>query len=265
MPFPDIDPIAFSAGPFVVRWYGLAYLFGIVGAAYVAWRLISRWKLRLTVDDLLTIVLGASLGVVLGGRIGWVLFYGGPEVWKDPAEVIAIWNGGMSFHGGLIGICIAGVVVARILGMSILRLCDIGAVGAPIGLGLGRLANFANGELWGRVTDVPWGIVFPGAGASPRHPSQLYEAGLEGLVLFVVMLLLARRRPPRPDGELLGWLLALYGVFRTGVEFVREPDAPIGFLAGGWLTMGMLLSIPMVVIGVGLVVYARKRGVTTAS
>lgn len=256
MTFPDISPIAFSVGPLDVRWYGLAYLAGIVGAAFVAYRYAQRWRLGLTIDDLLTIVLGASLGVVVGGRIGWVLFYGGPDYWGNPGEALAIWNGGMSFHGGLIGIMVAGYVVSRILGIPWLRLCDLGALGAPIGLGLGRLANFANAELWGRATDVPWGVVFPGAGPLPRHPSQLYEAFLEGLVLFLFMLVLARKL--RPDGELVGWLLVFYGFARTFVEYFREPDADLGFLVGDWLTMGMLLSVPLIAAGAVLIVRARR-------
>ncbi len=257
--FPAIDPIAIRLGPFAVHWYGLAYLVGFVGAGWILWVFARRWGLGLTEDDVLTIMLCAVLGVVLGGRLGYVLFYGAGRYFTHPAEILAVWDGGMSFHGGLVGILVAGVVAARLLKMPWLTLCDLGAVGAPVGLGLGRLANFINGELWGRTTDVAWGVVFPGGGAVARHPSQLYEATLEGAVLLVAMVMLARALPPRPRGELLGWLLALYGVFRVGIEVFREPDAQLGFIAGG-VTMGQLLSIPMIVGGVALIVWARRRG-----
>lgn len=255
-----MDPVALRLGPIAVHWYGLAYLVAFVGAALVVRWLARRWSLALSDDDLLTVVLASVLGVVLGGRIGYVLFYGGGSFLANPLSAFTIWNGGMSFHGGLAGILIASVFVSKRLGMPLLTLWDLGAVGAPIGFFLGRLANFVNGELWGRVSDVPWAMVFPGAGPLPRHPSQLYEAVLEGAALLVVMVVLARRLPPRPRGELIGWLLALYGAFRISVEFFREPDIQLGFVAGQWLTMGMVLSVPMVVAGVALVVWSRRRG-----
>lgn len=247
-------------GPLAVHWYGLAYLAGFISAAYLLRWAARRWNLGLTTDDVLNILLAAIVGVLLGGRLGYVLVYGGSYYWEDSARILRIWDGGMSFHGGLVGILVAGVIMARVLDMPLLTLWDLGAIGAPIGFGLGRVANFVNGELWGRTTEVPWGVVFPGAGALPRHPSQLYEVLLEGVVLFVVMVLLARRVPPRPRGELVGWMLALFGAFRIIAEFFREPDAQLGFLASGWLTMGMLLSVPMVIAGVWLVVWARRRG-----
>jgi phosphatidylglycerol:prolipoprotein diacylglycerol transferase len=258
--YPAIDPVALRIGPLTIRWYGLAYLVGFVGAALVARWLIRRWRLAISDDDLMTILLGAVIGVVVGGRLGYVLFYGGGDYLRDPGAVLALWDGGMSFHGGLVGIMVAGVVVSRILRIPLLTLWDIGAVGAPIGLGLGRLANFVNGELWGRVSNAPWAMVFPGAGPLARHPSQLYEAALEGAVLLTVMVLLARRLPPRPRGELVGWVLALYGVFRICVEFFREPDVQLGFIAGHWMTMGMVLSVPMVVAGVAIIAAARRAG-----
>lgn len=257
--FPNIDPVAFRLGPLTVHWYGLAYVAAFVIAALVVRWLSARWRLGLTDDDVLTVMLYAISGVIAGGRLGYVLFYGGMGYVREPLRVFAVWDGGMSFHGGLIGIMLAGWLATRSLRMPFLTLADMGAVGAPVGFGLGRLANFVNAELWGRVTDGPWGVVFPGAGALPRHPSQLYEAVLEGLVLTVVMVLLARRMPPRPRGELVGWMLGLYGVFRIAVEFFREPDAQLGFLAGGWLTMGMVLSVPLIVAGASLIVWARKR------
>jgi len=259
LPFPDMDPVALRLGPLVVHWYGLAYLLGFVVAALVLRSFAARWGLDLTTDDVLNIVLAAVAGILLGGRLGYVAFYGGSYYWEQPLRILRIWDGGMSFHGGLVGILVAGVVMARILGMPLLTLWDLGSIGAPIGFGLGRLANFVNGELWGRVTTVSWGIVFPSGGLAPRHPSQLYEALLEGALLFVIMFMLARRMPPRPRGELVGWMLSLYGAFRIGSEFFREPDIQLGFLAAGWLTMGMVLSIPMVVGGAGLVIWARRR------
>lgn len=255
--YPNIDPIAFRLGPFAVHWYGLAYLAGFVSAALLIRWLARRWELGLTDDDLLTVVLAAIIGVIVGSRLGYVVVYGQGYYFQHPGEILAIWDGGMSFHGGLVGILISAAVVARMLRMPWLTLCDMGAIGAPVGFGFGRLANFINGELWGRVSDVPWAVVFPGAGPLPRHPSQLYESALEGVVLLTIMVLLARRLPPRPRGELLGWLLVGYGLFRISVEFFRQPDVQIGFLPGG-ATMGQLLSLPMIVAGIALVVWARR-------
>lgn len=256
--YPAIDPVAINLGPVQVRWYGLAYLTAFVVSFFLARWLVRRWKLRLTEDDLLTIVLAAVIGVVVGGRLGYVIFYTGGDYLKNPAEILAIWTGGMSFHGGLVGILVAGIVVSRILRVPWLTLCDLGAACAPVGLFFGRLANFVNDELWGRVTTVPWAIVFPGGGPLPRHPSQLYEALLEGVVLLAVMLWLATRRPAPPRGVLVGWLLVLYGVFRSFVELFREPDTQIGFLRGG-LTMGQLLSIPVLLGGIAVLAWAYRR------
>lgn len=257
--FPQIDPIAFRVGPLAVHWYGIAYLAGFVGAVLIMRWLARRWDVGLSDDDLLTVLLCAIIGVILGGRLGYVLFYGARYYLANPGEVLALWDGGMSFHGGLVGILVAGVVAGRLVGVPWLTLWDLGAVGAPIGFGLGRVANFINGELWGRVSDVPWAVVFPGAGPLPRHPSQLYEAVLEGAVLFAIMLALSLRLPPRPRGELVGWLLVLYGAFRTVAEFFREPDAQIGFLAAG-VTMGQALSVPVLLSGLYLIWWARKHG-----
>lgn len=257
--YPAIDPVAIRFGPFAVRWYGIAYLLGFVGAFLVMWWLVRRWRLNLTIDDLLSIVLAAVAGVIIGGRLGYVLVYGNGYYYSHPSQILAIWDGGMSFHGGLAGIVIAAAIVARVMRVPFLTLCDLGAAGTPIGLFFGRIANFINGELWGRVTTVPWGIVFPGAGPLPRHPSQIYEALLEGLVLLGVLLWIAARRPTPPRGSVLGWFLVLYGVFRTGVEFFRQPDVQIGFLRGG-VTMGQVLSMPLVVLGVVLLVWSYRKG-----
>ncbi|MDP2183467.1 MAG: prolipoprotein diacylglyceryl transferase [Actinomycetota bacterium] len=247
MTYPSIDPVLLRLGPVHVHWYGLAYVVGFIAAALLFRRLSRQWGVGLTDDDVLNALLYCVIGVLLGGRLGYVLFYGGRHYLDDPVRVFAIWDGGMAFHGGLAGIIIAGVLFARRVGVPFLRLADMAAVGAPVGFFFGRLANFINGELWGRVTDVSWAMVFPGAGASPRHPSQLYEAVLEGLVMFVVLSVMARRR--RPTGAIFGWMLLMYGSFRLLVEFVREPDAQLGLVLGP-LTMGQLLSAPLVVLGV---------------
>jgi phosphatidylglycerol---prolipoprotein diacylglyceryl transferase len=255
--YPVIDPVALRLGPFSVRWYGLAYLLGFVCAGLVLRQIARRWKLGLTDDDVVTIMLGAVLGVVIGARLGYVALYGGAYYWSHPALVFALWDGGMSFHGGLVGIIVAAAVVGKLLGMPWLTLCDLGAIGAPIGIFLGRLANFVNGELWGRVTTVPWAMVFPNAGPLPRHPSQLYEAVLEGLVLLGVMVWLATRERVPYRGTVLGWMLVVYAVFRIGVEFLRQPDVQIGFLPGG-VTMGQLLSVPLLVCGIALLVWSHR-------
>lgn len=252
-----IDPVAFQVGPLAVRWYGLAYVAGFVIAAWLMLVFARRWNVDLSADDVLTVVLFAVIGVVVGGRLGYVLFYGSGYYFEEPARIIALWDGGMSFHGGLAGIIVGGLLAARSVGVRFITLADLAAIGAPVGFGLGRVANFINGELWGRATDVPWGMVVPGLEGA-RHPSQLYEAILEGLVLFVVMLVLAMRETREPNGKLFGWMLALYAVFRIAVEFVREPDTQLGFVAGDWLTMGMLLSLPLLAAGVWLIVRARK-------
>jgi phosphatidylglycerol:prolipoprotein diacylglycerol transferase len=257
--YPAIDPVLLRLGPFSVRWYGLAYIVAFIGSGLILYWLAKRWKLGLTADDAVLVVLYAVIGVIVGARLGYVIIYGAGQYWAHPAKIFAIWDGGMSFHGGLAGILIAGWFAARSLEMPFLTLCDLGAVGAPIGFLLGRIGNFINGELWGRPSSVPWAMIFPGAGPQPRHPSQLYEAFFEGVVLLTVMIVLALRLPPRPRGEMLGWLLTLYGVFRIGVEFFREPDVQIGFLFGG-VTMGQLLSVPMVALGIWLIWRSRRAG-----
>jgi phosphatidylglycerol:prolipoprotein diacylglycerol transferase len=257
LPFPAIDPVAFEVGPLVVRWYALSYLVGFL----VGWRLAivfaRRSPIRPNGEDMDAFVTWAIIGVILGGRLGYVLFYNIEVYLQDPLAIFQVWQGGMAFHGGLLGAVVAMIIYARVRGFSPFALGDMVAAVAPIGLFFGRIANFINAELYGRVTDVSWGVVFPGTDGQPRHPSQLYEAFLEGLVLFIVMLILVRRRSIllRP-GTVAGVFLILYGLFRFLVEFVREPDAQLGFL---WLgaTMGQILSLPMILIGVWMVWRAR--------
>ena len=255
--YQNIDPVLFSAGPFTVRGYGLAYVLGFVCAALVIWRVARRWRVRVDVDSLLTIMFCVIIGVIVGGRLGYVLFYGNGMYLQNPLEILAFNHGGMSFHGGLVGALLAGIVAAKLTGIPYLTLADLGCIGAPLGLLFGRCANFINGELWGAPTDAPWGVVFGGAaGMMPRHPSQLYEAFLEGIVLFAVLYLLSRARPPRSRGTFLGLFLIMYGCFRFIMEFVREPDVQLGYLWGDWLTMGQLLSVPLILVGIGVLVYA---------
>ena len=259
IPYPAIDPVLVQLGPFAIRWYALAYITAIL----IGWTLVKRlvrkpgWTLdEAAVDDLLLYV---TLGIILGGRIGYVLFYQGAYYLHHPLEVAALWHGGMSFHGGLLGVVTALLLFSRRRGVSFLDECDALATVTPLGLLLGRLANFINGELWGRPTDVPWAMVFPRADpAVPRHPSQLYEAALEGLVLFLIMQWCARTPRRLEDrGRLAGIFLTGYAVARIACEFFREPDVQLGFLAGG-ITMGQLLSLPMLLVGVGAILRARR-------
>ncbi|MDA0220834.1 MAG: prolipoprotein diacylglyceryl transferase [Proteobacteria bacterium] len=255
--FPTIDPTLIEIGPFAIRWYALAYIGGIL----LGWRyalVLARTSPypfeRRTLDDFL---LWVTLGIVLGGRLGYVLFYKPGYFLEHPAEIVFVWQGGMAFHGGMLGVAIGIVVFARLRRIPLLALGDLVACVVPIGLFLGRIANFINGELFGRVSDVPWAMVFPRGGDLPRHPSQLYEAGLEGLVLFCLLWLLWRHSSlkQRP-GAISGVFLAGYGLSRFVVEFAREPDAHLGFLFAG-ATMGQLLSVPMVLLGLGLILWAR--------
>ncbi|WP_165056457.1 MULTISPECIES: prolipoprotein diacylglyceryl transferase [unclassified Adlercreutzia] len=252
-----LDPVAFTLGPLSVRWYGIAYVLGFACAALIISRVARRWKVSVDLDALLTVLVCVIIGVIVGGRAGYVLFYGDGYYLAHPLEVLATNQGGMSFHGGLIGALLSGIVAARLTHIPYLTLADLGCIAAPVGLFFGRCANFVNGELWGAPTDAAWGVVFGGAaGTMPRHPSQLYEALLEGVVIFLVLYALSRRVPPRPRGTFLGVFLVMYGVFRFAIEFVREPDVQLGYLWGGWLTMGQLLSLPLVAVGVCVLVYA---------
>lgn len=253
-----LDPVAISAGPITIYWYGLAYIFGAVFTAIIMYRTQRRWGMDITVDDLVTVVVGVVFGLIIGGRLFYVVFYGDGYYWAHPLEIFAINQGGMSFHGGLVGAVLGGSVVCRLYRMSILTIADLAVTGAPIALLLGRCANFVNGELWGKPTDLPWGVVFETGGDVARHPSQLYEAFLEGIVLLVVLQVLSRRKPTLPQGTFLGVFILGYGVARILVEFVRVPDAQLGYLFGGFVTMGQLLSLPLVAIGAGLIAWALR-------
>lgn len=259
LPFPPLDPVAFEAGPLVIRWYALAYLAGFV----LGWRYCMALARANTqppmpkdYDDYLT---WAVLGTVLGGRIGYVLFYQFGYYLNHPSEALQIWHGGMSFHGGFLGVVLATFVFAHRHKIPFLAFADLIAAAAPIGLFFGRLANFVNGELFGRPTDVPWGIVFPRGGDMPRHPSQLYEAGMEGMLLFLIMFALARQQKIRQHpGTLIGAFLVFYGIFRSLGELFREPDVQIGYLAGG-VTMGQILSLPMILAGAALIAWVWRK------
>lgn len=258
--YQNLDPVAFAIGPISVRWYGLGYVIGFIIGAYVIYRTAKRWKIKVDLDSLSIIMICVILGIIIGARLGYVLFYGDGYYFEHPEQILAFSEGGMSFHGGLMGALISGIIAAKITHIPYLTLADMGVIAAPIGILLVRCANFINGELWGAPTDAPWGVVFGGsAGMMPRHPSQLYEAFLEGLVIFIVLYSLSRKVPPRPRGTFLGLFLVMYGIFRFVIEFVREPDVQLGYLWGGWLTMGQLLSLPLILVGVGVLVYAIKK------
>jgi phosphatidylglycerol---prolipoprotein diacylglyceryl transferase len=274
LPFPAIDPVAVSIGPLAIRWYALAYIVGLIGGWWYARRLAERpgyWTglKQPSATDIDDLIVWVALGVVLGGRVGYVLFYNFDSYLSRPSEIFAVWRGGMSFHGGFLGSILAIVLFARSRGLNPLAMLDLAAVVTPIGLFFGRIANFINGELWGRpAPDLPFAFVFPNAGPAPRHPSQLYEAFAEGLVLFAVMALAVRRFGFRRPGLVGGIFVLGYAIARIVCEFFREPDAQLGFLFGasvdalqGGITMGMLLSIPMALVGAGTI-WLAARGVT---
>ena len=263
--YPNIDPVALSLGPLKIHWYGLMYLVGF-GAAWWLGRARacasngaranepnSGW----TAEQVSDMIFYGALGAVLGGRLGYILFYDLPTYLDNPLKMLKIWEGGMSFHGGMLGVLVAMWLFGRKTGKSFFQVTDFLAPLVPIGLGAGRIGNFINGELWGKVTDVSWAMVFPHGGALPRHPSQLYQALLEGLIFFLILWLYSRK--PRPTMAVSGLFLLCYGLFRFVVEFVREPDQQLGYLAFGWLTMGQVLSAPMILGGIGLLVWAYSR------
>jgi phosphatidylglycerol:prolipoprotein diacylglycerol transferase len=251
--YSEIDPIALQLGPLAVRWYGLMYVIGILGGWWLG-RVQARrpWSeiTELQVDDMVTWI---ALGVILGGRVGSVLFYNFGDFIGDPLMLLRIWEGGMSFHGGFLGVVLAIWLYGRRIGVSFLYMGDFIAPLVTVGLGAGRIGNFINGELWGKVTDVPWAVVVNG---TPRHASQLYEALLEGLVMFLILWTFAAKERPRM--AVSGLFLICYGVFRFSVEFVRLPDAHIGYMAWGWLTRGQVLTFPMIIVGVVLIILAYR-------
>jgi phosphatidylglycerol---prolipoprotein diacylglyceryl transferase len=263
LPYPAINPVLVSIGPFAVRWYALAYIVGILAGWFYARAILAAPKLwggpaPITVAAFDDFILWVTLGIILGGRIGYVLFYNFAHFAGHPLEIFELWNGGMSFHGGFLGCVVAVVAFARLRRVPMLSLGDVTTAVAPIGLFLGRLANFINGELWGRPTDVPWAMVFPSGGPVPRHPSQLYEATLEGLGLLLLLGILVRLGALKRPGVVTAAFAIGYGIARIVCEFFREPDAQLGFLFGG-LTMGMLLCIPLIAAGLGLLAFALRR------
>lgn len=260
-----LDPVALAIGPLAIRWYSLAYIVGILGGWWLLKRMVRRPGAPMTGDHIDDLVTWATLGVILGGRLAYVIFYNPGAYLEDPLSILKLWEGGMAFHGGLAGVLAAVWLYAWGRGLSGLRILDYLAVVTPIGLLLGRFANFVNGELWGRPTDGSWGVIFPDAGPEPRHPSQLYEAFLEGFVLLVLLKLMFWLTDARLKPGLLGGLFILgYGVSRFAVEYFREPDAQLGVLATG-LTMGQTLSLPMIGFGLWLVLTAGRRTPATTA
>lgn len=244
----DINPIALDLGPVQIHWYGLMYLVGFASAWWLGITRARKAGSGWTEQQVSDLIFWGAVGVVLGGRMGYVLFYNFDQFLADPLWLFAVWEGGMSFHGGLIGVVVALFIYGRTIGKNLFEMGDFTAPLIPIGLGAGRLGNFIGGELWGRTTDLPWGVVFPRTGDGlARHPSQLYEFLLEGIVLFVVLWWFSAK--PRPRLAVSGLFLVLYGLFRSLVELVRQPDDHLGFIAFEWLTMGQLLSLPMMLLG----------------
>jgi phosphatidylglycerol---prolipoprotein diacylglyceryl transferase len=267
LPFPDIDPIAVRLGPLAIHWYGVAYVIGILFGWWYARRLVSDAKLwaggeqPMRAEDIDDFLVWAAIGIVLGGRVGYVLFYDFARYLQNPLDIFAVWEGGMSFHGGFAGTTLAMILFARSRGIRVWTLFDVIAAGVPVALGLVRCTNFINSELWGRPTDVPWAVEFPNGGPFTRHPSQLYEAFLEGVVLFLLLRILTHSFGKlKSPGFVSGAFVAGYGCARIIVEFFREPDPQLGYLLGGWLTMGMVLSVPMVLIGAWAMATARPAG-----
>jgi len=263
LPFPNFSPIAIEIGPLAIRWYALAYMAGLLLGWFWVVQLLKRRHLwaadvpltRQHIDDL---IVAAAIGIILGGRLGYVVFYNPGYYLQNPGEILQVWEGGMSFHGGFLGFIAAFLIYARWKKLPLGAIADLSAASVPFGLFFGRITNFVNAELFGRVTDVPWAFVFPGGGPLPRHPSQLYEAGLEGLALFVILtVMIFRYGALKRPGLICGTFMVGYGVARIFVEFFREPDIQIGFLAGG-TTMGMVLSFPMILVGAFLIWRAKS-------
>ncbi len=255
--FPDFNPIAFHIGPIKVHWYGIMYLIGFCAAWGLAlYRSKKPWH-HWNHEQVADLIFYGALGVILGGRIGYILFYNFPVFMAHPLTIFKIWDGGMSFHGGMLGVGLALWIYAKRQKRRYFEVMDFIAPFVPIGLAAGRIGNFINGELWGRVTTMPWGMVYPNAGPLPRHPSELYEFLLEGVLLFFILWFYSAK--PRPCMAVTGLFLVGYGCFRTFCEFFRQPDPQLGFLFWGWVTMGMLLSVPMIIAGVLMMWWAYKK------
>jgi len=255
--YPQIDPVALAIGPLKIHWYGLMYLIGFAATWLLGKQKAARPASFITPEAVEDLVYYGALGVVFGGRIGYVLFYNFSQFLNDPIMIFKIWQGGMSFHGGMLGVFVAMWLFGKKQQCTLFQLTDFIAPMAPIGLLAGRIGNFINAELWGRVSDVPWAMVFPNAGSLPRHPSQLYEAFLEGFVLLIIMQLYTRK--PRPVMAATGLSILGYGLFRFLVEFFRMPDAHLGYMALDWVTMGQILSLPMIVVGALMMVFAYRK------
>lgn len=260
--YPTIDPVAIAIGPIKVYWYGLMYVIGLAAAWWLGRRRAHR--IGLSHDDVGDLIFYGAVGIIVGGRVGYALVYGFDQLLASPLWLFKIWEGGMSFHGGLIGVLVAALLFARKHQLAFFQLTDFIAPLVPIGLGAGRLGNFINHELPGRISDVPWAMVFPpmmGLGPEPRHPSALYEFALEGVVMFIVLWWFSSR--PHQRGMISGLFLVLYGTFRFTVEFVRRPDPQLGLIAFDWMTMGQLLSLPMILAGLVLMAWARRQPVSS--
>lgn len=257
IPYPDIDPVFLRLGPLQFRWYGLMYLIGLTLAYFIILARAKAKHLPLDRDQVYDMIVYAAIGVFVGGRLGYVLFYNLSYYLENPLKIVAVWEGGMSFHGGLIGTIIALILFAKRKGIGVYTIADLAAGVTPLGLGLGRIGNFINGELFGRPTDVDWCMVFPAGGPVCRHPSQLYEAALEGLLLFTLLWLISRTA--HPPGTVFWSFLAGYGLCRFIVEYFREPDTQIGFLFGSF-SMGQMLSFPMILVGLIMLTMGYQRG-----
>ncbi len=260
LPYPNIDPVFLRLGPLQFRWYGLMYLLSLAAAYFVIKLRAAARGVAISKDQLYDLIVYAAVGVFAGGRLGYVLFYNLPYYLEHPAKIVAVWEGGMAFHGGLLGTILAVWLFCRRRGFPFYTIADLAAITVPIGLGLGRLGNFINGELYGRPSDAPWCMVFPGGGPECRHPSQLYEAGLEGGLLFIVLWLIGRQ--PTPPGTVCWSFITGYGLCRVVVEFFREPDFHLGFILGPF-SMGQLLSAPMILIGAFMLAWGYQKAVTS--
>ena len=263
IPYPDINPVAIELGPLKVHWYGLMYLVGFAAAWWLGVKRARAPHSPLKPEQISDLIFYGALGVIIGGRLGYMLFYNFGAYIENPLHIFRVWEGGMSFHGGLLGVGVALYLYSRKVKQPMFKVWDFVAPLSAIGFLAGRIGNFINGELWGRVTDVPWGMVFPHAGDLPRHPSQLYQAFMEGLLLFIILWIYTKK--PRPTMSVTGLFLICYGFFRFLAEFARQPDEHLGYLAFGWVTMGQVLSLPMIIGGLLMMIFAYKREAAAAT